>query len=179
MLRKWFSRPAEEAAAVALYRAAVAQARQPGFYTSLGVPDTVDGRFEMVALHAFLVLHRLKGEGEAGQRLGQAVFDAMFADMDHNLREMGAGDLGVGPRVKTMAKAFYGRIAAYEAGLAQGDVELRAALRRNVFRTRSDIDEVATAAVAAYLKREAEQLARQPVEKLMAGELQFGAPPAS
>src|SRR3546814_14294215 len=81
----------------------------------------------------FLLLHRLKREGEAGTQLAQSVVDAMFADMDAALRELGAGDLGVPHRVKRMLSGFYGRAAAYEAGLdAPGDV-LAGALRRNLY----------------------------------------------
>ena len=97
-----------------LYAAVVARAREPVFYTRFRVPDSLDGRFDMIALHAFLVLRRLKEEGADGAALGQALFDVIFSDMDRSLREMGAGDLGVGRRVKRMARGFYGRIAAYD-----------------------------------------------------------------
>ena len=95
----------------------MAQARKPDFYRTAGVPDTVQGRFEMIALHMFLVLHRLKQEGGTGTDLAQNLFDLMFQDMDRNLRELGTGDLAVGKRIKTLAKELYGRIAAYEKGL--------------------------------------------------------------
>ena len=109
-----------------LYEAVVAQARQPVFFAEWEVPDTVDGRFEMVALHAHLLLRRLRDGGPAAD-LAQALFDVMFADMDASLREMGAGDLGVGRRVKQMATAFYGRMAAYDAGLASSETRAGAA----------------------------------------------------
>src|SRR5690349_8287815 len=82
-------------AAAALYRAVVGQARTPAFYVAYGVPDTLDGRFDLIALHMFLVLHRLKTDSLAAN-LSQALFDIMFDDMDRSLREMGVGDLGVG-----------------------------------------------------------------------------------
>jgi cytochrome b pre-mRNA-processing protein 3 len=124
-----------------LYRKIVAQARLPYFYTELGVPDSVDGRFELVTLHSFLVLRRLKGQGEEGQDAGQALFDVMFEDMDLSLREMGAGDMGVGKRVKLMVQAFYGRVASYEKGLSGGKGILEAALERNVYATgEPDVD---------------------------------------
>lgn len=109
--------------AIGLYRAIVIQARQTVFYSVHGVPDSVDGRYEMIALHVFLVLQQLKASGEGG--LAQDLFDTMFADMDQSLREMGAGDLGVGRRVRAMAEGLYGRIAAYEAGLAGNDENSR------------------------------------------------------
>ena len=108
----------------ALYNRVVEQARRPAFYTTCGVPDTLDGRFDMIVLHAFLLFHRLKLDHPRSADLSQSVFDLMFADMDRSLREMGAGDLGVGKKVKTMVRACYGRIAAYEAGLADDDASL-------------------------------------------------------
>jgi len=105
-------------AAVALYKCIVEQARQPDFYTHHGVPDSLDGRFDMIVLHTFLVMRRLRTiASQAAGQLSQDLFDLLFADMDSNLREIGVGDLGVGKRVKKMAQAFYGRVEAYEAGL--------------------------------------------------------------
>jgi cytochrome b pre-mRNA-processing protein 3 len=118
-----------------LYGAAVAAARDPFLYTGLGVPDTLDGRFDMVSLHTFLLIQRLKREVPPGPVLAQAVFDAMFSDMDINLREMGVGDLSVGRKVRVMWEAFHGRSAAYAAAMSSGDVAaLDAALERNVWR---------------------------------------------
>lgn len=163
-------------AANRLYAALVEQARRPGFYTACGVPDTPDGRFDMILLHAFLLLRRLKRDHAKTAALGQSVFDLMFADMDQNLREMGVGDLSVGKRVKAMAQAFYGRIAAYEAGLANDDDTLTEALRRNLYRKTAPAD-AAVARVADYLRREAGNLDRQPVEALLGGEARFGQAP--
>ena len=113
-------------------RRVVEQARQPVFFTEYGVPDTLDGRFELICLHAFLYLHRLKAERRTASRLCQGFFDTMFADFDRSLREMGTGDLSVGKQVKRMAQAFYGRIRAYEEGLAGDEAALPAALARNL-----------------------------------------------
>lgn len=153
-----------------LYTAILARAREPVFYEEGGVPDTIDGRFDMVALHVFMVLRRLKRDHPATARLSQALFDLMFVDMDENLREMGVGDLGVGRRVKDMAKAFMGRMAAYEAALAEdGDADLAAALRRNLFRGEpSDADQVA--AMAAYVRGQDRGLAAIPIVTLTAGD---------
>jgi cytochrome b pre-mRNA-processing protein 3 len=95
-----------------LYGAAVAQARNPAFYVECRVPDTLDGRFDLIVLHLCLLIRRLRREGETGATLAQALFDTTFDDMDRSLREMGVGDLGVGRRVKAMASAFYGRATA-------------------------------------------------------------------
>ena len=109
MLGKFLKSNPEQVAADKLYRSVVSQARRPEFYLLVGVPDSLDGRFELNALHVFLVLDRLKQDYPRGAGLGQALHDVFFADMDHSLREMGAGDLGVGKRVKKMAQGFYGR----------------------------------------------------------------------
>ena len=152
-----------------LYAAAVAQARAPGFYAA-GIPDTFDGRFDLLVLHVFLLVRRLRRDGRAGETLAQALFDATFDDMDRTLREMGVGDLGVPKRVKAMARAFYGRAAAYDAALdAPDDTRLAAALGRNLLG-----DERAPAALCAYVRRaDAELAAVSPA----AGETAFPPPP--
>jgi cytochrome b pre-mRNA-processing protein 3 len=170
--------PLREAAELA-YRRIVEQARQPGFFVDLGVPDTVDGRFELIALHAFLYLRRLKREQPESEPLAQRLFDTMFTDFDRSLREMGTGDLSVGREVKRMARAFYGRIEAYERGLAEDASALQAALARNLFGTApapaAAPDRLE--AMAAYLRREAEHLDAQPAAALLTGEFRFGGPP--
>ncbi len=171
-----FRRPAAYDAAAALYAALVAQSRRPEFYARCGVPDTVDGRFEMIAVHAFLLLSRLKSAADAPAGLAQALFDAMFEDMDRSLREMGAGDLGVGRRVKAMAKSFYGRIASYERGVAAPAGELEAALTRNLYGT-VEADPEDAAVLAAYIRRESAALSGQPIADLGAGRVSFGPPP--
>jgi cytochrome b pre-mRNA-processing protein 3 len=168
-----------EAAAAGLYVRVVEQARQPLFYLGLGVPDTPDGRFDMIALHAALLLRRLRRERERTEAVSQAVFDLMFADMDQNLREMGVGDLAVGKRIKAMAQGFYGRLAAYDVGLAaEGDEVLADALARNVFRHRPP-GEGDARGLAAYMRRQTEALDAQPVEALLAGDVHFAAPAAN
>jgi len=168
--------------AVALYRQIVGQARQPAFYRDHAVPDTLDGRFDMIVLHAFLVLRRLKRiAGAEAQKVSQDLFDLLFADMDSNLREIGVGDLGVGKRVKKMAQAFYGRVEAYEAGLAASDpAVLEQALTRNLYgtlqadgRTPGDVPAAALAALANYLRQADASLATQPDKTIIAGAAPF------
>jgi cytochrome b pre-mRNA-processing protein 3 len=118
------------APARALYEAIVAAARRTTFYEDMGVPDTVDGRFDMIVLHLFVVLDRLKGEH---QNLQQAITDEFFKDMDRSLREMGVGDLSVGKKVRKMAEAYAGRIQAYGEAAAKDDEALLAAVQRNVY----------------------------------------------
>src|SRR6202166_2603913 len=117
-----------------LYGRIVAQARAAPFYLIGGVPDTVNGRFEMVVLHTVLVLRRLESEPDPVRALGQALFDRFCGDMDGSLREMGVGDLAVPDKMRKIGEAFYGRQAVYAAALAARDPEpLIAALARNVF----------------------------------------------
>ncbi len=168
-----------KAGAASLYRAVVAQARQPIFYTSYGVPDSLDGRFDLIALHMFAVLHRLKIGDGAARQLSQDVFDTMFADMDRSLREMGVGDLGVGRRVRAMAEALYGRMAAYEAGVAADDSVLAAALRRNLYATlkQGEPPSAAVEALCAYIRAMVAGLLAQPLQRLQAGDVVFPAVP--
>lgn len=164
----------DPAEARALYAAIVAQSRQAAFYQHLGVPDSLDGRFDMIVLHAYLVLRRLRTMGPAGEPLSQALFDLIFADMDANLREIGVGDLSVGKRIKAMAQAFFGRVAAYDAALDGSDgAALEAALRRNLYGTRPDIPEGVLPAMARYLAGADRDLKAQPDSDILLGKLTF------
>ena len=175
-LRGWLKKSRHEDGARAIYERVVAAARQPSFYLDLGVPDTPDGRFDMISLHAFLVLRRLGRERERTEDLGQAVFDLMFFDMDQNLREMGVGDLGVGRMVKSLATAFYGRAEAYEKGLDAADPKtLAEALERNVFRHGTP-EGHRLSTLAAYVAAADEALAETAIETVMAGRFAFPAP---
>jgi cytochrome b pre-mRNA-processing protein 3 len=159
------------ASALAAYGRIVERSRDPAFYVGWGVPDTLDGRFEVLALHTFLVLNRLKSESGDAAAFAQELFDTMFGDLDSALREMGAGDLGVGRRVQAMARGLYGRIAAYERGLGD-EAAMIAALRRNLFGTAAP-DEAQLAAFSAYARRQAAALAAQPLVALLAGAVAF------
>lgn len=159
-------------AALAAYNAIVARARDGRLFAAWLVPDTLDGRFEMLSLHAFLVLNRLKREASA-KDFAQTLFDIMFADLDRGVREMGATDIGVGKRVKALARGFYGRVAAYDKGLVD-QAELEAALRRNLFGTVQAAPEN-VAAAARYLREQAAALASVPLDALLAGQVPFAA----
>jgi cytochrome b pre-mRNA-processing protein 3 len=115
-----------------IYGMIVAQAREPLFYQSLGVPDTVNGRFDMVLLHLWIVLRQMKRVANDSV-LAQALFDRFCSDMDHNLREMGTGDLAVPKRMQEFGQAFYGRSAAYDLALTAGEEPLAQALCKNIF----------------------------------------------
>jgi cytochrome b pre-mRNA-processing protein 3 len=154
----------------------VAQARAPAFYQIYGVPDTVNGRMEMIILHAVLLLRRLGGEQGTGRSLGQAIFDMFCSDMDANLREMGVGDLAVPRSMQVIGEAFYGRQAAYVAALAADDPNvLVEVLARNVFDTGGKAD---AARLAAYVRLAASQLAAQDTIALSGGEVVFPEPTA-
>ncbi|HTB42500.1 MAG TPA: ubiquinol-cytochrome C chaperone family protein [Acetobacteraceae bacterium] len=162
-----------ERAGFQLYAAAVAAAREPVLYQVLRVADTLDGRFDLVCLHAVLLVRRLQREAEPGPALAQAVFDAMFTDMDVSLREMGVGDLSVGRRVRAMWEAFNGRALAYDAALAAGDLAaLEAALVRNVWRG-APPPEGCAAALARLVSAQAAHLDAQDFAALADGQLVF------
>lgn len=114
-----------------IYGMIVTQAREPVFYRDFGVPDTVNGRFDLLVLHLWMVLRQLRSAG-AGIDLSQALFDHFCNDMDDNLREMGVGDLTVPKRMQAFGEAFYGRAAAYDVALAAGEEPLAQALCKNI-----------------------------------------------
>ncbi len=156
----------------AIYGMIVAQAREPAFYASLDVPDTVNGRFDMVLLHLWMVLRQLR-TGEDSEAVAQALFDRFCADMDDNLREMGVGDLTVPKRMQEFGEAFYGRAAAYDAALAAGDSELTAAIGRNILGGQHD---ASASKIAAYVKEALEALASLQPNALRAVNWRFPAP---
>lgn len=170
-----FTRKPHERAGFELYAAAVEAARDPALFGRFGVPDTLDGRFDLVSLHAALLVCRIARDPDPRARdLAQAVFDAMFADMDTNLREMGVGDLSVGKRVKRMWEGFHGRAQAYDAALRAGDrAGLAGALARNVWRGEAPAG--APEALAAHAEAVDAALAEQPFARLLAGEARFPA----
>ena len=119
----------------------------------------------------------MKGDDERCKATGQAVFDVMFSDMDQNLREMGAGDIGVSYRIKDMVKAFYGRIAAYEKGLDEPKTKtLEVALDRNLYRGTS-LEPVLTVTMAEYVRGQDKELAMQTRDSFLAGRVDFSLPP--
>ncbi len=155
-----------------LYAALVGKARDPKFYTDLAVPDTVDGRFDMIVIHAMLVMRRLRESPAEVGATGQRLFDLMFLDMDRSLREMGVGDMSVGKHVKKMAKAFYGRAAAYEMGLDGAADLLPGVINLNLYRHNEPSADVLTR-MASYLQRASAHLAAQPVAEIAAGKIDF------
>lgn len=174
----FFRKDPAVAAGEALYAAAVEQARAEPLYADFGVPDTVEGRFEMVTLHVYLILRRLKGGAPGAREAGQKLFDAMFQDMDRSLRELGVGDLSVARKIRALAENFYGRVAVFEDALRDDAPPemLDAALGRNVYE-----DETSEEALrlARYVRAAADAVAAQPLNHLIGGAVRFPAAEAS
>lgn len=170
------SRAQRKLAAYELHTAIVHASRRPVFYESFAVPDSLDGRFDLLCLFASLVLRRLRTHDD---KLAQNLFDAIFAQLDLNLREMGVGDLGVPKKIKKMAKALYGRMSAYEAGFVLGNEELEQALRRNLYATLTDVGTlhpVIVQSMVLYCRQVADALDSQSLEALQRGQITLPAP---
>lgn len=182
MILAAFRRSSHDRSIHALYGAIVAQARLPAFYTSYGVPDTVQGRFELIVLHLVLLLRRLGRAVEASQpigrlagKIGQGLFDSFCRDLDANLREMGVGDLAVPKKMRRFGEAFYGRLGAYRAALAAADEqELEKALSRNIFEVAGTNPRAAR--LARYVRAAARQLDAEDEAALSGGKLAFPGP---
>jgi cytochrome b pre-mRNA-processing protein 3 len=162
MLQNLFRTRPRERLGEPLYELAVRQARQPAFYTRLGVADRIDARFELYTLHVLLLVMRLRDEGERGADAGQALFNTYVSALDHALRELGVGDISVGKKMRKLGEAMYGRMTAYEGPLRDGDAgTLAEGLARNVFESSEPTD---GAALAAYTLASRSRLAAQPFE---------------
>lgn len=162
MLQNLFRTRPRERLGQLLYEAAVRQARDPGFYTRLGVADRIDARFELYTLHVLLLILRLRDEGERGAEIGQVLFNTYVSALDHALRELGVGDVSVGKKMRKLGEALYGRMTAWEAPLRAGDAAaLAASLARNVYES----EDVATGtALAAYAIASRARLAGQTLD---------------
>jgi len=156
----------------ALYGEIVAAARQPAFYSDWNVPDTPLGRFEMLSVHVFLFLHRMRNETGAAREVAQILTDEFFADVELSLRELGIGDLGVPKRMKKLAKMFYGRTMAYAEALERGDrLALAAALARNIRPDSTDWPQAD--ALAGYVMEADRHLAGQGIEEVLGGTVRY------
>ena len=163
-----------------LYRDLVKQARTPLFYRELGVPDTPEGRFEMVGLHAALVARRLRSAGAPGRALAQELFDLMFADVDESLRHIGVGDLSVGKHVKRLAGNFHARLLALDAALeAEPRAPLAAMLRTNVYHGGRAPSPHQLDGLVSYLLAAAAALRAHATGRLLAGDIDWAPPEAS
>jgi cytochrome b pre-mRNA-processing protein 3 len=152
----------------ALYAAIVAAARQEKFYAVWGVPDSMDGRFDMQVLHMYLVLERLGESGVEAEALRQTLTDRFFAAMDAALREVGVGDLAVGKKVRKMAEAFFGRIKAYSAATTEND--LRDAFARNIY---AGAEAGRAGALATWTIQARQVLKTQALDAVARGDVRF------
>ena len=155
-----------------IYKLIVDQARIKDFYLTYGVPDTELGRFEMICLHCYLIFKRFSKENNEASELSQKVHDLMFADFDQTLREKGIGDMGIGKRIKSLARNLYGRIDAYETGYLTGTNGLYDALTRNLYASVSVTDKEVYKMVG-YINNSINHLFDQDTEKLLLGEINF------
>ena len=156
-----------------LYAAAAAQGRSPALFSDLGAPDTVEGRFEMVSTHVYLILRRLRSfQTPPTRKLAQAVLDVFMEDLDDSLRELGVGDMSIARKIRKMAENFYGRIGAFEDALKpDADANaLASAIALNVFETS---DGTKGEALATYMRRAESVIAEQTQADLLAGIVTF------
>ncbi len=194
MLRRFFkANKTNQTITQRVYAQIVAQARHRVFYSVFGVPDSLDGRFNMIVLHNFLLFNRLQSGSEAAQALSQGIFDLFRLDMDHCLRELGVGDTTVPKRMKKMMQVFYGRSDGYKSALNAEDrqEQLSDALLRNIlsyneilFAAESDDNSVATGsegradAMAKYVIACVADLDAQEETAILAASLSFPDPAA-
>jgi cytochrome b pre-mRNA-processing protein 3 len=175
---RWRARRASKALIEQILGEIVAAARRPALYQALEAPDRVDGRFELLTLHAGLVLRRLKALGGLADEMAQELVNGLFLHFDDTLREMGHSDIGVSKRLKAMGRAFYGRTAAYAAALDEGSAaRLAEALARNVYGSTAIGAAPCAGALALYVASLDAALKAIPMEEFATGRFRF--PPGS
>lgn len=173
MLTWWRGRSKTGRTATNLYGSIVTAARREPFYVDYGVSDTTDGRFALLVAHMFLVMERLRAEGEAGQELSRSLVETFVTDMDDSMREMGVGDLSVPKKVKKAAGALYDSVAVFRQVAEEPEETLAGALRQTLMQGES---EPAALAVAAYMRRAGAALADWPAAELLSGRVKFADP---
>lgn len=161
-----------DAKASKIYGRVVAQARQPVFYARHGVPDTPEGRYEIVVLHLWLAVDRLQGIEPGGQRLARDLTERFVEDMDDNLREMGVGDMVVPKKVKRAAAGLLERADIYKRALqGGGEIALKEALAQ-IFSVAPEA-KLQTGLLADYMESAHRMLATQTDTDVLSGRLQF------
>jgi len=173
MFKRLFRPDRTRAAGAALYAQCAAAARKPEFYQDLAVPDTVEGRFEIYALHVLLVINRLQGQGEQAAAVSQALFDALLRGLDDGLREMGVGDLSVGKKMRKLGEALYGRARNLDRALtALPDTsELQELLQRTVY---AGVEVPPVGQLVAWVQATRSGLAEQALAQLLEGHVDLG-----
>jgi cytochrome b pre-mRNA-processing protein 3 len=170
----WRARRASKAVIEQILGEIVAASRRPALYESLGAPDRIDGRFELLTLHAGLVLRRLAALGGLADAIAQDLVNSVFAHFDDTLREMGHSDIAVAKRLKAMGRAFYGRNTAYGAALDEGSLaRLAEALRRNVYGAADKEAGRQAEALARHVASLDAALGAIPIEAFAAGRFRF------
>ncbi len=175
---KWLMGPSDlDRKAEKLYGTVVAAARRPAFYADLSVPDTPEGRFELVALHLFLLMDRLSAAGEDAHPLIQRTIETFITDMDDCMREFGVGDISVAKKVKRAAAVFYDRSGSYRSALNEpGEAALSRAVGAAI-ETAADAPPVAAGAIARYIRNARDTLQNLPLAAVEAGDVAFPAIP--
>jgi len=172
MFARLFSLFQNKEQAYAVYGKLVSQARNPVFYQDFGVADDIDGRFDMILLHLFIVDRRFEKEGDAAKKIRRQLQEAMIADMDRSLREMGVGDMSIGKEVKKMGAAWFGRVKAYSRAI-QADAPkpgLAEAIAKNVYKgTETDKAE----GLASYTLEALQKLAGYSFEEMLTSQFEF------
>jgi cytochrome b pre-mRNA-processing protein 3 len=173
----WLTRRFDRAeTARKLYGSSVTQARRQTFYANWHIPDTPQGRFEMVVLHVVLLVRRLTREGPAGARLARALNEAFIADMDDNMREMTFGDLRVPREIKQVTTALLDRHKAYADALQDpAGRQLQEAVAGQL-RYLGDSEQFAIVALADYMRRAASTLDSAPAKRLLDGNIEWPGP---
>jgi cytochrome b pre-mRNA-processing protein 3 len=168
------ARRRDREAAQRIYASAVASARRPAFYLRCGVPDTLQGRFEMIALNLFPVLHRLMHDPGDDPALARLVAESFVEDMDGALRDIGVSDTRMPKRMKVLYGSFAGRISAYKRALGEGDASLANAVSRNVYP--DGVDDTQVNVLVAYLKATLDVARAVDLAALRRGEMPFPEP---
>lgn len=163
VLKSVFRKDRTRSQAETIHEALAEQARAPEFYADAGAPDTPEGRFDMLALHMFLAIDRLRREAPQTDRLVRLLQEVFFERLDSALREMGVGDLSVGRKIRGLAEALYGRISAYDRSFEIEAGALEAAIARNVLATE---DAERAAPLADYMRAARAKLADAPIDAL-------------
>lgn len=160
--------------AYSAYTALVEQARQPAFYINSAVPDTLDGRFDMIVMHIMLIFRRFNAGDEKARAFGQHIFDIFIQDMDRSLREIGVGDVSIPKKMKKIGRSYYGRSDVYTDALDRRDPDALAdAIDRNIFTDETNV--AASQLLAGYMIRADDLLAGQSVSDLLAGKFAWPA----
>ncbi len=179
MFKALFGRNSAKTDPHLLYGRVVARARATDLYERLGVPDTLDGRFEMMAMHVYLVLRRLRLDANDHKGFSQALFDTFIDDISAGLREAGVGDQTVPKRLQKMSRVFYGRVKAWDADFEAEDAasRLNQTFKKNLYP--DDNAEINLEGLVRYVIEEDARIAALSAADIIAGRSVFSDPVAA